>query len=382
MESTVRGQTSAVTAEPPSPRAAPSTPSLAERLFAAPQEFDFFQAIRLLQRLATAEDRQPVGYDAAPEQEAARFRATISFGFPASAVSDIQPREGNPPEMSTSLIGLTGHIGALAPHYSALLAEMVRQKDTALRDFFDVFNHRLVSYFFRCWEKYRLPASFERVSLSRAGDDPVTTVLLSLIGLGLPGLRGRLGDEAALLHYSGFYSHAPRCAVSLEEMLGEYFELPVELEQFHGQWLYLDREDRTCLPGVSIPRQRAHCRLGGQAVLGQRVWDVQSHFLLRLGPLSYRQFVQFMPGEKLARLLVEMTRTYAGPHLDFAVNLIVRGSDIPRCRLGGSGAEAPRLGRNIWLFSRPWPRHRDSAAPAFHSELLEAETKSSTTGDC
>src|SRR5207249_11403479 len=49
--------------------------TVGERLFAEGFAFDFFQAVRLLEKLAP--ERRAVGHDATPHIEAARFRAHL-----------------------------------------------------------------------------------------------------------------------------------------------------------------------------------------------------------------------------------------------------------------------------------------------------------------
>ena len=48
-------------------------PPLSEELFDEPYRFDFFQAVRLLERLGP--DAAPVGRDGPPAREVVRFRA-------------------------------------------------------------------------------------------------------------------------------------------------------------------------------------------------------------------------------------------------------------------------------------------------------------------
>ena len=61
-----------------------------------------------------------------------------------------------------------------------------------LRDWLDLFNHRLISLFFRAWEKYRFPLAYERGLPAGPEPDAFTRSLYCLVGLGLPPLRGRL----------------------------------------------------------------------------------------------------------------------------------------------------------------------------------------------
>jgi type VI secretion system protein ImpH len=352
---------------------------LSGRLQREPHRFDFFQAVRLLERLvrdgattpAPPARRQPVGGDSPPEQEIVRFRALPSLSFPAAAVAGVRQaasadgaRQAPAPEMSVAFLGLTGPAGVLPPHYTALLMRRLREKDTSLRDWLDLFNHRLVSLFYRAWEKYRLPFAYERARLDGPGKEPerVTQALHALVGRGTGGLRGRqeIPDEAQLF-YSGHFAHHPRSAAALELLLTDYFALPVGVLQLQGHWLYLDRDDQAQMPSPLQPRGRNN-RLGQDLVVGERVWGVESNFRLRVGPLSYRQFLGFMPqvGTSL-RPLCHMTRSYVGLEFLFDVQLVLRAADVPGLRLGADGDERPYLGWNTWVRSEPCARDVEDA---------------------
>jgi type VI secretion system protein ImpH len=353
---------------------------LGGRLQREAYRFDFFQAVRLLERLARdgattpapPARRQPVGGDSPPEQETVRFRALPSLSFPTAAVASVRTPaaadgvrpSAQPPEMAVACAGLTGPAGVLPPHYTAMLMRRLREKDTSLRDWLDLFNHRLVSLFYRAWEKYRLPFAYERSRLDGPGKEPerVTQALHCLVGRGTGGLRGReeVRDEA-LLFYGGHFAHHPRSAAALELQLTDYFTLPVEVWQLQGHWLYLECDDQAQMPSRAQPRGRNN-RLGQDLVIGERVWGVESKFRLRVGSLTYRQFLGFMPhvGASL-RPLCQMTRSYVGPEFLFDVQLVLLAAEVPGTRLGADGDGRPYLGWNTWVCGEPCTRDVDDA---------------------
>ena len=104
-------------------------------------------------------------------------------------------------------MGLTGPSGVLPEHYTRLLIERLRAKDYTLRDFLDLFNHRVISLFYRAWEKYRFQFVYEQVKLGAVGDeteDFFTKCLYCLVGMGTGGLRGRQKiDDETFLYYGG-----------------------------------------------------------------------------------------------------------------------------------------------------------------------------------
>src|SRR5712691_8081671 len=148
--------------------------------------FEFFQAVRLLERMSPS--RQRVGASGPPAEEIVRFRTLPSLAFPPSQIHEVRDTGGRdaPPEMTVAFLGLTGPLGLLPHPYTELLIDRVRHEDRTLWDFLDVFNHRLISFFYRAWEKYRFPIAYERDR-----HDPFTEYLFDLISMGTAGLKGR-----------------------------------------------------------------------------------------------------------------------------------------------------------------------------------------------
>jgi type VI secretion system protein ImpH len=352
--------------------------ALSEQLLREGNRFDFFQAVRLLDLWARecaeqdpAGRRHGVGFDRAPDREVARFRVLQSLSFPAGPVHQIRtlPQPGRASgempalELVVTFLGLTGPNGVLPRYYTSLLIHRIRDRDYSARDFFDLFHHRFVSLFFRSWEKYRLPFAYERARISPdASDvDPCSEVLYCLVGLGTAHLRGRLKiEDDAFLYYSGHFAHRPRSAVALEALLSDYFERPIAVQQFQGQWLYLDPDDRSLMPNAEQPHGRNN-QLGVNLVVGERVWDVQSKFRLRIGPLTYEQFRGFMPNGDALRPLAKMTRSFVGPEFDFDVQPVLLPREAPWCRLGGDERGGAFLGWNTWVRCNDFQHEVDNA---------------------
>jgi type VI secretion system protein ImpH len=316
------------------------------RLAREPYCFGFFQAVRLLARILSG--RQAVGRFHHPATEIVRFSAHATLTFPASEIQSLDWQEEQQPWMAVNFMGLTGPVGVLPLYYTELVMERLRSRDTGLRDFLDIFNHRAISLFYRAWEKYRLPIAYES---SRQG--AFLQLLLSIVGLGTPGLADRqtVRDES-LVFYAGLMCQQPRSASALERLLGDYFGVPVEVEQFVGAWCRLDADTETRFRDTEgLSRQ-----LGGGAVIGDEVWDPQSRVRLKLGPLALGRYLDFLPSGSAYAPLRAMTRFFSGDGMDFEVQLILDRNEAPPCVLGAEGREAPLLGWATWVKSVPLDR--------------------------
>lgn len=344
--------------------------SVIDRLFRTPHRFDFFQAVRVLEWQARRDARDPrtarrhaVGHDHDPREEVVRLRAETSLTFPGNQVAGAEAgADGRPPTLVGAFLGLVGPLGVLPQHYTEQMIRSLRERNRALRDFFDVFHHRSFSLFYRAWAKYRLPVSFERGQGGRE-PDPVSTAIGSFVGIGQPSLTKRLAvEDATLLHYSGLLSRGPRSAADLQEMLSDFLGRPVTVESFVGGWLPIAPDGQTRLASLSEPDGQ-HCRLGIDALAGDRAWDVQGKFRLRIGPLDRAQFRDFMPEGREFRKLQDLVRIYVGPELDFELQVTLVAAEVPAARLaeGEDDRGGARLGWNGWVLHAPSPVERSDA---------------------
>jgi type VI secretion system protein ImpH len=329
---------------------------LIEALRAAPERFDFIQAVRILERAAQraaidsgGEIPALVGFDHDPRRESMLLRTVMELAFPSTEVLQFDDA-GRKPELTVTLMGLNGVSGVLPSHYSRLVLEAFRDKNSAPRDFLDMFNHRALSLFVRAAEKYRLPLAFERAG-SR-GKDSISTMLFALVGMRGSALQRRqaIPDET-LVFYAGHFAQHSRTAGGLRRMLSEYFARPVGIKQFQGHWANLLTGEQTRLGG-SVADSRRYATLGVNAMLGSRVWDVQGSFRVQLGPLNYTQFKSFMPGAEQMAQLAALTRTYVGPALSFDVQVTLKASEVPGLVLSNNKEAGRRLGWNTWLPTR------------------------------
>jgi type VI secretion system protein ImpH len=307
--------------------------------------FDFFQAIRVLERLYP--HRKAIGRLSRPAEEVVRIGTRSSLEFPASEIQEVTRGEGEDPQprMIINFMGLTGLLGALPRCYTELLLERASKKDLTLQEFLDIFNHRMISLFYRAWEKYRYHVRHERDNR-----DYFSQHLCSLIGIGTPGLQNRMVvKDAALLFYSGAFAQRPRSASILERILHDYFEVPAGVEQYIGRWVRLEPENTT-----KVGAQNSE--LGRNMICGNRVWDRQSKFRVRLGPLRLGEFRRFLPCGDGFQELIQVVRFFAGMECDFDVQLVLKAAEVPACQLLSSIQEGPRLGWSSWLKTQEFTR--------------------------
>jgi type VI secretion system protein ImpH len=337
-------------------------------LFAEPRRFRFDAAVRILGRAAKSAD----------PAEAARFRSAPGLGYPAQEVAALEaPKNGNPPELTTPVIGLAGASGVLPRLYTDVLTGTLRNRSHALHDFLDMLSNRIVAMFAGAGIKYRLNRAAETAnSAGHPEEDRVAEALLAVTGFATPHLVPRLAvGVEPLLHYSGFFAGRPRSAERLTALLSDWLGRKVEVVQFAGAWLPLPPDQRSSLAVGRRPG--AFNRLAVDAAIGVRAWDPQARIILRIGPLDYPSFAALLPDHSGLQRLVSLVRAFLGYETGFAVNPVLAGPEVPPLLLDKAADPAPRLGWNTWMPAPPSPvagiPRRDADEAVFEAEIVEAE---------
>ncbi|WP_424813036.1 type VI secretion system baseplate subunit TssG [Roseococcus sp. YIM B11640] len=269
------------------------------------------------------------------------YGSVARLALPLAEVSAADIETG---ALTTPLFGLIGPGGALPRHYTATAGAELRRRNRALQAFLDMLARRFTGMWVRAGAKYR-PAR---------DSEPARRALDAAIGMGTPGLSGRLAVPAESLRYhAGHLAARTRSAERLRAMLAEEAGAEVEIVEFAGGWLRLPPAEQTRMG-------RAHGRLGVDAAAGAQVWDPQARFIIRLGPLDRRAFAALLPGQPLFERICGLTRLFVGPEQDFVINPVLAAADVPETRTGESGG---RLGLTSWMgASKP---RREPAGDAF-----------------
>jgi type VI secretion system protein ImpH len=335
-----------------------------ERIIKTPEKFDFFQVVRVLEHWAIAQSSATefIGNTQNPSKEAIRFTALPALRFPISSISKIEHKikQANltPFKIETTFAGLVGANGLLPHHYTELIIKRLQVKDSALIDFLNLFNHRIISLFYKSWEKNHFYIGYERAHIKHTKQDPFSYALMCLIGNGTDHLQNRsiIADET-LLFYAGYFAKQIRSAASLKNLLMDYLQVTVDVQQFQPKLLIITPDSCTAIAHAQYAVSHYN-QLGINSVLGRRAWDAQHHFRLRIGPLSLQQFNKFLPNEIALITLVALTRRYIGIALTFDVQLILSAPEVPACQL--SKGHTVRLGWNTWLKTRPFINDADA----------------------
>lgn len=334
------------------------------QLLQRPQQFDFFQAVRLLDRWLDA------GVPGGRGLSRVGFRNGVSLSFPTSDIESlvVHPREGvtadlgaipatgiDRVELTPAFMGLLGVSGALPLCYTEAVGQReLYQKDTAARAFLDVFTHRSVVLFYDAWRKHRLP-----IDLTLTAPGRFRRMVLSLGGLDAVGAPARgtaprtsAISPQALAYYAGALRHPRWSATQAQRVLADYFGLPVRIEQFVGRWYALPEPARSRL-GVQVAGQRTQGVLGRSALLGERVWQRNLCLRVELGPLPHARLHDFLPGSRGARALSEWLTLCFGTGFTFEVRVRLNRAHVePTVLQSGRADTRSRLGWDTFLQTR------------------------------
>jgi type VI secretion system protein ImpH len=346
----------------------PTDRSLTALLKHEPYRFELRQAVRLLELLAYRRAMQQpsmqpdcvsVGVDSDPRREAVRLRGSLRSSFPPGEIEapsrfqddDADPADpGGQPDRATltvTFFSISGGFGPLPPPLTSRVVERDRRRDHAARDFLDVFNHRLISLLLRQERLFNPALQIPPARQTPAADVPAKLPLLSLLGVATrpPGaVEVRLEALAtSLLGAAGLLNQRPVSGHALERLLGAHFGLPVRVLPLQGGWLPLADDQRTPLGGVS--------HLGGDTVLGGRIWDQAAGISLEIGSLTLSMLLALLPHGSRHCELAGLVRFALGDAFDVELRLSLPASEVPRGV--PLGRARPLLGWTSWLGQQP-----------------------------
>jgi type VI secretion system protein ImpH len=315
----------------------PGNLTLLEPLTQQPEQFTLFGALRLLEQVFA--DHPRLGEARKATDDPVRLGQTPTLAFAPSQLSAFRGGAGQPARLEQYSFGVFGPNGAVPIHLTEQAYELRRHReDSTMVDFLNTFQHRLIALFYRAWAN-----SDPATSLDRPASDRFALYVGALGGLGPQAAR----DRDAVLDYAKFYrvghfAAQARSAEGLQQILADYFGLPVEVRQFVGDWMKVPPESYCRLGAESV------AGLGSTATLGGSSWQCQHKFEIALGPLTRATFSRFLPGARGVQELYALTRLYTNDEWTWQLRLLLADVEVPGVWLGGQA----QLGWTTWLGGR------------------------------
>ena len=304
------------------------------RLADRPEEHHVFQALRILE--AHYADAPRLGESRRPRQDKVRLGQEAELAFPPSTIAGFKQGLGDRPDRLTNrFFGLFGPQGPMPLHITEFARDRLRNhRDPTFVAFADMLTHRMLSLFYRAWTAGQPAPSFDR------GDDPMAQRVAALSGYKGKSHQARDAmPEVSRQHFAAHLGRQAKNPEGLVNMLRSFFGVEVTLQQFVGSWLQLEPDDQWQMGGFA--------QLGRTTSIGSKVWSRTAKFRLRIGPLNRDQYERFLPGSPTLDRLRDIVRSYIGDTLDWDVQLVLTGREVPRASLGGT----TRLGQTSWIGS-------------------------------
>jgi type VI secretion system protein ImpH len=320
--------------------------SLAAEMALRPYAFNFFQAVRRLE--AENADLPRVGSSVRLQEDFLRFCQIPSLAFAPSSIESIE-RVGEVIRMSVNFLGLFGPNGPLPQQITEFARDRLRNAhDPTLVRFMDIFHHRMLSFFYRAWASNEKSVDFDRTDDARYAD-----YFGSFFGIGTSSLQNRDAvPDWSKIHFAGRMAAQTRNAEGLEAILADFFRIPTEIQEFEGYWMKIPTENQ-CRLGES-PETGS---LGINAVAGERKYEAQLKFRIRMGPMELDDLRRMVPIGPSFKRLKDWVLNYVSQEFYWDLQCVLKAPTVPAISLG----QGAMLGWTTWLKSQPFIHDPDDA---------------------
>lgn len=327
--------------------------------------------IALVRRLECDQPEKPrLGTSSRIKDDPVRLSGNPSLSFQGAAIDKLrQGTKSHPAQLYCNCMGLLGSNGPMPIHFTEhALQRAAHKDDPTFRDFVDIFNHRMLSLFYRAMAETDPAINLDREQENRFVD------FTSAVGgfLSAPASSAKSLAKNTRLHFSGWYGAKTRCPDGLVSIISGYFFLPCKIREFIGGWLPIPGQSV-----IALSSRESGCELGLSCYLGRRTWSSNHKIEIKIGPVKWQQYNTFAPGESNNADLQELVSSYLGDEFDWDIKLELLPGETRSIKLNGQH----RLGFNSWLMAPGSKKSKPVSATLSRQQLRVQNIRSRRRAD-
>lgn len=312
--------------------------SVIEDLFNTPTAYEFIQTTRLLRHMPHSSITQYWANDF-------KFQSSLNLNFPVTEI-EFLTFENSYIQITNLMIGITGIQGALPYSYTYKIKQSRRQQRQQTLHFLGLFNHKLTAQYVDASLNYHLPIRYEIET-----ENEYLDILHALNGyVRTQQDQTELDDYFA--EFSGLMQGQNNTAYALKTMLNCIFKTEFTIKQWVDEKFKLQEAQRTTLGSLN------GSLLGRNTFCGENIRQLGGKIEIQIGPLSRRDYLSFLPKQKMSEKLKKILSTWCSPTIMVDVRLILKKENIqPLCLDSKSGQG---LAQGAFLMARHTENHAET----------------------
>lgn len=296
--------------------------------------FHVWQAVWLSEQIT--KDKFPERKDFLLDQDGLKFRPHANYEFPPRDIRAIN-YNGREFEFVLNFLGLYGINSPLPRCYHEQVAIQCRIHgvgDVPLQNFYDIFNNRFYWLYYQSWKKYRF-----YLYLNRDYKNKVVQRINSFTGRGLfSKSKKTVVNDIALLKFSGLLSSRVKNKDGLQIILSFFFpKYKIEIKEFVPKWIPLSD-----IPSLGD----RDFKLGENSFIGESALDYMSRICIKIGKLTFEEYINFLPGTEYSERLIELLKIYLNDGLEFDFEFDIKPDTIADVSWDD---DRLKLGSTLWL---------------------------------
>jgi type VI secretion system protein ImpH len=309
------------------------TINLKEDILESAEAYDFYQAVKILDRLTT-QDSSSTG-----QPSRLRIQPELNLDYPNSDIAEISNEDDQGYLMTTTFFGLYGVSSPLPGFYTEELLDDDWDELHSRKDMFDVIHNQVYPLLYRAWLKYKF--SHNTVELE---DSKYWEIIFDLAGLG-DAYRQDKSRYSYLARYAGILGQRNKSLLGLKTLLKERLQsIAVEIKPCVKRKVSIVRHQR-CMLG------KQNAMLGKNACIGKEITDRNGKFLVEIGPVEPNDLLRFGDQGELIAEIKNLIHIYLVQPLAYSIILLLGpGASMP-LQLGMTHNST--LGSNCWLIDKP-----------------------------